>query len=84
MLQECLGVSPEELYGHSHAAVLGRALVAWFALRYGSASLREVGMWFSVSGATIGKGVRHYRKLEPDLFGRNGLPGIDVEDGLEW
>jgi hypothetical protein len=80
---EVLGVSTEELYGHSRAAVLGRALVAWFALRYGSASLREVGMWFSVSGATIGQAVRHYRRLEPGLFNRKGLPGIELEGALE-
>jgi hypothetical protein len=78
-----LGVSTEELYGHGHTAVVGRALVAWFALRYGSASLREVGMWFSVSGATIGQAVRHYRRLEHGLFGRKALPGIQVEGELE-
>ena len=81
---EVLGVSTAELYEHSHAAVLGRALVAWFALRYGSASLREVGMWFSVSGATLGKGIRHYRRERPELFKSKTLPGIDLgEEALE-
>jgi hypothetical protein len=58
-------------------AVLGRALVAWYALRLGIASLREVGLWFELSGATLGKGIRHYRRVSPELFQRNSLPGIE-------
>jgi hypothetical protein len=77
---EVLGVEEGELYEKSHAGVVGRALVAWFALRFGSASLREVGIWFSVSGATIGKGIQHCRRLRPELFARQGLPGIEVGD----
>jgi len=78
---ELLGVKEDVLFGHSHEAVLGRALVAWFALRFGSASLREVGIWFSVSGATIGKGIRHCRRVSPELFARTGLPGVEVGEG---
>jgi hypothetical protein len=76
---EVLGVEAQELFRNSHEAVLGRALVAWFAVRFGSASLQEVGMWFSVSGATIGRGIRHYRRVEPKLFERKTLPGIEVD-----
>jgi len=77
---EMLGVGSAELHGHSHEAVVGRALVAWFALRYGSASVREVGMWFSVSGAAIGKGIRYYRRVAPELFAKQTLPGIEIDD----
>jgi hypothetical protein len=60
--------------------VFGRALVAWYALRSRSASLREVGAWFGVSGATLGRGMRHYRRVSPELFERKSLPGIQPVD----
>jgi hypothetical protein len=63
-----------------HQAVLGRALVAWYALRLGTASLREVGTWFDVSGATLGKGIRHYRGVSAELFEKETLPGIQPVD----
>jgi len=55
-------------------------LVAWYALRLGTASLREVGKWFDVSGATLGKGIRHYRNVSPELFEKKTLPGIQPVD----
>jgi hypothetical protein len=81
-----LGTEPEILSTKDHRAVLGRALVAWHALRFGTASLQEVGMWFGVSGATLGKGIRHYRRVSPRLFEEQTLPGIrrtDVMPGDE-
>jgi hypothetical protein len=68
------------LSGTSHTAVLGRALVAWYAVRLGAASLREVAGWFEVSGATLGKAIRHYRRLSPALFMQRTLPGIEIAD----
>jgi len=81
-----LGVEPEALLAADHQAVLGRALVAWYALRSRSASLREVGAWFGVSGATLGRGMRRYRRVSPELFGRKSLPGIQPADvgGGDW
>lgn len=81
-----LGAKPEDLYSDDHQAVLGRALVAWYALRSRSASLREVGAWFGVSGATLGRGMRHYRRVSPELFERKSLPGIQPADvaGGDW
>jgi len=81
-----LGVEPEALHSADHQAVLGRALVAWYALRSRSASLREVGAWFGVSGATLGRGMRHYRRVSPELFERKSLPGIQPADvgGSDW
>jgi hypothetical protein len=63
----------KDLYGSSHMAVLGRSLVAWYALRSGVATQTETGRWFSVSAATLGQGIRHYRRVSPELFNRNLL-----------
>jgi hypothetical protein len=75
-----LGTEPKTLSATDHQAVLGRALVAWYAQRFGAASLREVGMWFQVSGATLGKGIRHHRRASPQFFDRQTLPGIQRVD----
>lgn len=73
-----VGGEPEALSGHR--GVLARALVAWYAARSGTASVREVGTWFGVSGATLGKGIRHYRRVSPELFNKKFLPGIQSTD----
>jgi hypothetical protein len=72
-----LEAEPAALFTAGHQAVLGRALVAWYAQRLGTASLREVGIWFDVSGVTLGKGIRHYRRVSPELFERKSLPGME-------
>jgi hypothetical protein len=64
---------PEELFESTQVGALGRALVAWFAMRSGAATLTETGKWFSVSAATLGHGIRHYRRVRPELF-RRELP----------
>ena len=63
-----------------HRAVLARALVAWYALRSGSASLHEVATWFDVSAATLGKAIRRYRRVAPELFEKKTLPGMESAD----
>jgi hypothetical protein len=75
-----LGTKTEFLSATDHQAVLGRALVAWYAQRFGAATLREVATWFEVSGATLGKGIRHHRRVSPELFERQTLPGIQRAD----
>ena len=77
---QLLGVEPNALFTASHQAVLGRTLVAWYATRSGTASVSEVGTWFGVSGATLGKGIRHYRRVSPGLFAKKSLPGIQPAD----
>lgn len=62
--------------------VFARALVAWYALRSGSATLREVAAWFEISAATLGNALRHYRHVSPALFDKT-LPGIEPKDG-KW
>lgn len=75
-----LGARKEELFDANHQAVMGRALVASYALRLGVGSLREVGSWFEVSGTALGKGIRYYRRVAPELFARQTLPGIEIDD----
>jgi hypothetical protein len=75
-----LGDESERLFSKGQQAVLARGLVAWYALRSGSASLCEVGAWFEVSAAALGKGMRHYRRVSPELFEKKSLPGIEPED----
>jgi hypothetical protein len=80
---QLMGTAPHRFFGEGHQAVLARALVAWFALRSGSASVREVARWFGVTAATLGRGIRHYRRVSPEWF-EKALPGTkpDVQ-GVE-
>jgi hypothetical protein len=70
-----MGKASETFFGEGHQAVLARALVAWFAMRSGSASVREVATWFEVTAATLGRGIRHYRRASPEWF-EKALPGV--------
>lgn len=71
-----LHTTPTKIHSATHVGVLGRALVAWYGSRSGAATLTEAGRWFSVSGATLGQGIRHHRELRPNLFNLSHLPGI--------
>ena len=75
-----LRVREDELFGANHQAVLGRALVACYAMRFGIGSLRDVGAWFEVSGTALGKAIRYYRRVSPELFVKQTLPGIEIND----
>jgi hypothetical protein len=71
-----LNTSETEIFASTHTGVLGRALVAWYARRTRAATMSAVGQWFSVTRAALGQGIRHYRRIEPDLFNFPELPGI--------
>jgi putative transposase len=71
-----INVMPTDIYSATHVGVLGRALVAWYGLRSGAATLAEMGRWFSVTGATLGQAMRHHRAVSPRLFSSHVLPGI--------
>jgi hypothetical protein len=60
--------APADILSATHAGALGRALVAWYSVRSGAATLTAVGRWFSVSAATLGQGIRHHRNARPELF----------------
>ncbi len=72
---------PAKIFSKTHTGALGRSLVAWYGLRSGVESLELIGKWFSVSGATLGQGIRHYRKVMPRLFNLP-MPGMDLECGI--
>lgn len=74
----------KDLYTSAHLAVLGRSLVAWFALRTGAATLTETGKWFSVSAAALGQGIRHYRRASPELFSKGALLFENVKAGTQF
>jgi REP element-mobilizing transposase RayT len=69
-------VSPTDILSATHVGVLGRALVAWYGLRSGAATLTEMGRGFSITGSTLGQAMHHHREMSPDLFGLRVLPGI--------
>jgi REP-associated tyrosine transposase len=73
-----LNRSPADIYSATHVGVLGRALVAWYGLRSGAATLTEAGRWFSVTSATLGQAIRHHHGATPDLFNLGLLPGLEV------
>ncbi len=79
---QLMGTETETLFATDHQAVLARALVAWHSVRLGSASVREVAAWFEVSAATLGRGIRHHRRVSPALFEKT-LPGIESTDRRE-
>jgi hypothetical protein len=67
-------VPAADITSNTHAAVLGRSLVAWYGLRTGAATLTEMGRWFSVTGATLAQAMRHHRNISPALFSLRQLP----------
>jgi putative transposase len=72
-----LNSTPADIYSATHVGVLGRALVAWYGLRTGAATLTETGRWFSVTSATLGQAIRHHHGVTPDLFNLGVLPGLE-------
>jgi hypothetical protein len=76
-----LNKTPSDVFSATHAGALGRSLVAWYSVRSGAATLTSVGRWFSVSGATLGQGIRHHRSATPDLFNLAVIPGLDDSPG---
>jgi putative transposase len=68
-----LGCPAADIDSPTHTGTLGRALVAWYGVRSGTATLAEIGRWFSVSGASLGQAIRAHRHIRPDLFGGPGV-----------
>src|SRR6267378_5120309 len=69
-----LNKTPADIFSATRVGALGRSLVAWYGVRSGTATLTEVGRWFSVSGETLGQRIRHHREVRPDLFNLARLP----------
>jgi hypothetical protein len=81
---ELMRKSPADIFSATHVGVLGRSLVAWYGLRAGAATLSEIGVWFHVSAATLGRGIRYYRAEAPAYFEALGLPGLSIKPGPEY
>jgi hypothetical protein len=72
-----LNKRPADIESATRVGALGRALVAWHAVRSGAATHSEVGRWFCVTGAALKRAIRHYRGVRRDLFDLAVLPGLD-------
>ena len=73
---QLMKVSPTEILSATPVGTLGRALVAWYGLRSGAATLSEMGRWFSVTGASLGQAMHHYHEVSPHHFSLRALPGV--------
>lgn len=72
-----LDKTPADIYAATHVGALGRALVAWYGLRTGTATLTQMGQWFFVTSATLGQGIQRHRSGTPGLFNLAILPGLE-------
>jgi len=77
---QLLQLSARDIFSATHAGALGRALVAWYGLRSGAATLTDMGRWFSFRVLTWGRrcgiteGVRRsYLRRESYQICRNEL-----------
>jgi hypothetical protein len=78
-----LKITSADIHSATHAGVLGRSLVAWYGVRSGATTLAAVAQWFSVSAATLGQGIRHYRATAGALFDLPVLPGLEITVELD-
>jgi putative transposase len=69
-----LQITDADLYAATRLGVLGRALVAWYGLRSGAATLNEMARWFSITGATLGQAMHHHRRKAPQWFQSSDSP----------
>lgn len=90
ILQEVTGAvlhaGPEVASTSTHLGALARALVAWYAMRTGTAQISAVARWFDVTSADLRYLIRTHRRKNPQYFskslselfpalaGREGLP----------
>jgi hypothetical protein len=73
-----LNKTPADIVSATHVGTLGRALVAWHALRTGAATHSQVARWFSVTGATLEQAIRHHRRVTPEPFNLTVLPELEL------
>jgi putative transposase len=71
---QLLSCAPADVLSATPTGVMGRALVAWYGVRSGAATLAEIGQSFSVTAATLGQAIRVRRRSRPDLFSLKQLP----------
>jgi putative transposase len=76
-------IADADLFAATRLGALGRALVAWYGLRSGAATLSEMAEWFSITGATLGQSMRHHRRKAPELF-LLADPQLEKDEGTQF
>lgn len=70
-----LHTGPEIASTSSHLGALARALVAWYAMRTGTAQIGAVARWFEVTSADLRYLIRKHRRKNPQYFSKS-LPEL--------
>ena len=70
-----LHTGPEIASTSTHLGALARALVAWYAMRTGTAQIGAVARWFDVTSADLRYLIRTHRRKNPQYFLRS-LPEL--------
>jgi hypothetical protein len=61
---------PDVVCSSTHRGALARAIVAWYAMRTGTAQIGTVGRWFGVTSSDLRFLIREHRKKNPQYFSR--------------
>jgi hypothetical protein len=74
ILQEVTGTllhtQPQVAGSTTHQGALARALVAWYAMRAGTAQIGAVAMWFDITSSNLRYLIRSHRKKHPQYFAK--------------
>lgn len=70
-----LHTRPEVVSSSTHLGALARALVAWYAMRTGTAQISAVARWFDITSADLRYLIRTYRCKNPRYFAKS-LPEL--------
>jgi hypothetical protein len=62
---------PEIACTSTHLGALARALVAWYAMRTGSAQIGAVARWFDVTSSDLRYLIRAHRRKSPEYFSKS-------------
>jgi hypothetical protein len=63
-----LHIGPHVASSSTHRGALARALIAWYAMRTGSARIGTVARWFGVTGSDLRYLIRRHRRKTPNYF----------------
>jgi hypothetical protein len=62
---------PDIAYTSTHQGALARALVAWYAMRTGTAQISAVAQWFDVTSSDLRYLIRAHRLRSPHYFSKS-------------
>jgi len=66
-----LHTDPEVVCSSSHLGALARALVAWYAMRNGTAPIGTVARWFGVTSSDLRYLIRRHQRTSPHYFAKS-------------